>query len=254
MNASTLTKADISDFRELARSSALRKECQLVVVEGFRAIDGAKRSGASVHTIFTTDEQDSRFDAYRNNAEIKFVTEKAIGRISTTPSPQNAIALCSMPIFSDQEFITSAQNKPIFVLDHVADPGNMGTIFRSAVAFGIGGVITLGGCDPFHPKVVRSSAGSLFGCPIYDAQEFELDILLKDRTIYVADAKGEAHLEDIKESKSPAIIFGSEAEGIITDFFQNNTVKFSIPMEELCESLNVAMTAAIVAHGIRHED
>ena len=251
MNGSRLSRNDITELRELARSSSLRNEMRQVVVEGYRAISGAYLSGARFRSILVTDQEDTRVASI--NADKYVVDPVALERIATTSNPQHAVAVCEMPVMNIDDIVSGKLSKaPIFILDNVSDPGNVGTIIRSAVAFGLGAIITVGGCDAFHPKVVRSSAGTIFGCPILPVDEYELEHLLKRREVFAAaapipDEEG-VTLDQCSFPNNPAVVFGNEAHGIITPYFENNTRPFSIPMAELCESLNVAMTATIVAY------
>lgn len=242
----TLTRNEVSELSELGKSASFRYETRRVLVEGSRAVSGARLAGAKFDYLIVSDENQIE-EEYESITYL--VDEKAIGKISTTPNPQNVLGICKLPETGLSDFSKTPLNKKsVFVLDHISDPGNLGTIFRSAVAFGVGGVVTIGGCDPFHPKVVRSSAGSLFACPVVSLEEFQLGELTKSRTVYCADSNGHAKLEDTKFEENSCIVFGNEANGIITEFFLKNTTSFTISMQELCESLNVAMTATIVAH------
>lgn len=250
MNHSRLSRNEITELRELGRSSSLRHESGRVLVEGYRAISGAQRAGAKFRYILVTDHEDERMAAIP--AEKIVVDQTALEKIATTSNPQAALAVCELPVTSIDQIVSGTiSRKPIFVLDNVSDPGNVGTIIRSAVAFGVGAIVMVGGCDPFNPKVVRSSAGTIFACPIISIEEYQLDQLLARRQVYSAAVSQDATLDNTKFAKSAAVVFGSEAHGIITPYFENNTQPFAVPMQELCESLNVAMTATIVAHHLR---
>lgn len=242
---SHLSKAEVTELRELSRSSSFRNESHRVLVEGFRSLAGAFRAGSNIEQVLTVNPNDERLIYLPSTSEIISVDGKTLERIATTTSPQDVVAICSMPK-QDPSVLTN--DLPIFVLDNVSDPGNVGTIIRSSVAFGVGAIVMIGGCDPYHPKVVRSSAGTIFGCPIIVAQEFELPSLFDSREIYCAAAGQDNQLSSLKMPNNAVVVFGSEAHGIITPYFQNNPATFSIHMAELCESLNVAMTATIVAH------
>lgn len=254
MSDSVLTKADVTELRELARSSSLRNEQGLVVVEGFRAISGAIAAGGRCERLLLVRGFHLPFRTSRICTEWEveppefttYVEQNVLDRIATTTSAQGAVGIFRMPSISTED-VTHART-PLFVLDHVSDPGNMGTIFRSCAAFSISAVVTVGGVDPYHPKVVRSSAGTIFGLHVYPAHEFELEDLLENRTLFVADAHSETPVSDLRVSNSSAYVFGNEAHGIQTQFFAHNAEYFTIRMAELCESLNVAMTATIVAH------
>ena len=250
MNNSRLSRNEITELRELSRSSSLRHESGRVLVEGYRAISGAVQAGAKFRYVLVAKSEDERMASIP--AEKIVVDETSIERIATTSSPQAALAICEMPVTSIDQIVSGKiARKPIFILDNVSDPGNVGTIIRSAVAFGIGAIVMVGGCDPFNPKVVRSSAGTIFACPILTAEEYQLDQILGRREIFTAAASEDSFLENTKFPHNAVVVFGSEAHGIITPYFENNTHPFAVPMQELCESLNVAMTATIVAHHLR---
>lgn len=247
MNHSRLSRNEITELRELSRSSSLRHESGRVLVEGYRSISGAARAGAKFRFILTTDHNDEKMATIA--AEKIIVDKTALERISTTSSPQSALAICEMPVTTIDQIVSGhLSNKPIFVLDNVSDPGNVGTIVRSAVAFEIGAIVMVGGCDPFNPKAVRSSAGTIFACPIITIDEYQIKQILAGREVFSADSSTQDTLDSTKFPKNVAVVFGSEAHGIITPYFENNTHPFTVPMQELCESLNVAMTATIVAH------
>lgn len=247
MNHSRLSRNEITELRELSRSSTLRHESRRVLVEGYRSISGADRAGAKFRFILVTNYDDEKMATIP--AEKIVVDQVALERISTTSSPQSALAICEMPVTSIDQIVSGTiSRKPIFILDNVSDPGNVGTIIRSAVAFGIGAIIMVGGCDPFNPKVVRSSAGTIFACPIITIDEYQLEQILARREVFSAESSEHNTIDSTKFPKNAAVVFGSEAHGIITPFFKNNTHPFTVPMQELCESLNVAMTVTIVAH------
>ncbi len=247
MTEPQLSRNRILELARLGVSSSARDEAKLVLVEGYRAIAGAASARAKFESIFVLDDSDTRLQNI--DAQVVKIDDKTAKKIATTTNPQGAIGICKMPVFNPEELAKGVLfNKPVIVLDNVSDPGNVGTIIRSARAFGIGAVVMVGGCDPFHPKVVRSSAGMIFGIPVASIEPYQLERILDGRKIYKAQASKEDELQTINFEKNPAIAFGSEANGFVTEFFENNTLGVSINMEESCESLNVAMTATIIAY------
>ena len=238
---------DLIERAQFGRSSSARYDSKLVLVEGSRAIAGAKNSGAKIRHILAIEpgELQTEFPGM----EIIQIDVKSAKSIATTTNPQGVMAICEMPIFDPLTISSGEQfEKPVIVLDNVCDPGNVGTIIQSATVLVLTAVILVGGCDPFHPKVVRSSAGMIFGCPVSSIEPFQLEEILKGRQIYKAQASDSSELQTIDFPNNPAIAFGNEANGFQTEFFRNNTLEVSINMEELCESLNVAMTATIIAY------
>ena len=151
-----LEKSFVKELRELSRSSSLRHEHELVLVEGYRAIAGAIDSGAGIQEIYYSDPSKVVLFGNVDKEKLIEVTDKAIVQFSTTKNPQSAIALCSMPRTNKDCFKSEKnKNRPVFVLDNLTDPGNVGTIMRSAVAFDFAGIVMIGGVDPFITKVFK---------------------------------------------------------------------------------------------------
>ena len=244
-----LEKSFVKELRELSRSSSLRHEHKLVLVEGTRAISGAIDSGAQIQEIYFSDSANTPTFTKISSEKYVSVSEKVIAQITTTKNPQNVVALCHMPV-SKPGALSNQKNidKPIFILDNLNDPGNVGTIIRSAVAFGFAGIVVLGGVDPFNTKVIRSSAGTIFGLETVIVNEYELEGMLSERPIYATRADAKEELNEIEFKSNSAFVLGNEAHGIKGEYFEKNATSLRVNMEELCESLNVAMLATIVAH------
>lgn len=244
-----LEKAFVKELRELSRSSSLRHEHKLVLVEGYRAIAGAIASGAHIQEIYYSDPSKVVLFGGVDKEKLVEVSDKAITQFSTTNNPQSAIALCTMP-HANKDCFKNEKNKhrPIFILDNLTDPGNVGTIMRSAVAFDFAGIIMIGGVDPFNTKVIRSSAGTVFGLDVLIAEEYQLDDILGSRPMYATRADGESELGSTSIDSNAVFVLGNEAHGIKGEYFENNATSLRVNMAELCESLNVAMLATIVAH------
>ncbi len=246
-----ITKNEIKELRELARSSAFREQNSKCVVEGIRSVKGALLAGGKLKRLLVTDELQSEFTEIDNSIK-DVVDTSAIEKIATTKSPQGVVGIFELPL---QDVDRVKCNQKILVLDQVSDPGNLGTIIRSCVAFNIRALILVGGCDPYNPKVIRSSAGSVFGLDVYQSFEYELPDLLKEFDIFSADIASENDISILDNQKGKvAVVLGSESDGIRTEFFDNNATSFSINMADLCESLNVAMTASIVAHELNRNN
>lgn len=172
---------------------------------------------------------------------------EVIAALSGTQSPQGVIALCRIPEYSLTEIVQS--RRTVVVMDNISDPGNLGTIIRTADATAAAGVLLYGNCvDPYNDKVVRSSAGSIFRVPI--ATLDSISDLPPTRSVYTLAADADLSLTDLEESHRvgpQTWVIGSEAHGISPDWSARvpDPIHVSIPMADGVESLNAAIAASI---------
>ena len=135
------------------------------------------------------------------------------------------------------------------MLDGVQDPGNVGTIWRTADAFGAAGLVLLPGCaDPFSPKTVRASMGACFRLPVWEAGLDELDAALRRAGVPLYATALREDTEDVRSAAlaGAAVIIGSEGRGVSRQALERCQKTLKIPMRERCESLNAAVAAAVV--------
>ncbi len=162
-----------------------------------------------------------------------------IDRVASTESPQPILAVVRIPA-PTLDLSTAGF---VLVADRIADPGNLGTILRSAEAAGVDGVgLTAGSVDPFNPKVVRASAGALFRVPVLDTTVAAVRAAGM-RTIGTSSHRGTAHTEADLTGRS-ALVVGNEAHGIPDDAGVDEWV--TIRHHGRAESLNVAMAATVL--------
>lgn len=135
----------------------------------------------------------------------------------------------------------TAPTTPFLVLDRIQDPGNMGTILRTALAFGFNTVYTIDSVDPYSPKVIRASSGMSLKLNII-ATDYQN--LPQDTLYYIADIAG-GKPGPIKD-KNFGIVLGNEGQGVSPELFKLPHKVFTIPMEAQCESLNVAVAGGII--------
>jgi len=141
------------------------------------------------------------------------------------------------------------QAKVLLVLDGVSDPGNVGTLLRAAAASGAGGVILTGNsADPYSPKVIRSSAGSIFHCPvaILDQEELLTRGANEDFVIVAADAHGGLNYRNFSWPKKYFLVLGNEKHGISPEILTTADHRVTIPITGRAESLNVAMAGTVL--------
>lgn len=172
---------------------------------------------------------------------------KLMNSICDTRKPQGIAAVVKMPRWDLQNII---RNAGFFVLlDHISDPGNMGTIIRTAWALGVDGVLLTEGCvDPFSSKVVRSTMGGIFNVPLFPDLTLDDIKSLKSNgySLLCSSLEAKRSLFSVDFTKSKVLIIGSESQGVSNDIKELCDVFFKIPINTQVESLNAAIACAII--------
>ena len=208
----------------------------------------ALRSDLVVTDVFV-DEAADRDHLESGFGRLHVVGSGVLERVLSTVSPQPWAALVELPSTSAPEVL--AIDGPVVVLAGVQDPGNVGTVIRAAESAGAAGVLTLEGtADPFSPKVVRSSAGSVLRVPIVglglgDGELVDL-VHAAGRRLVVTAMAGTSDLWSGELGEQSVVVVGNEAAGVSQSLLDSADVSLTIPMRGEVESLNVAMAATLV--------
>ena len=188
-----------------------------------------------------------------NGIRMYQVDEKVMAKLSDTKAPQGVLAVIRTPEQNLRKLrpgTASDNNAPVIILDRVQDPGNLGTIIRTADAVGALGLILLEGCvDAYSPKVVRASMGSLFHLPVVQDVTAEEALTWCYRNGYEPAATALKNAQNVYKadiSKKMAFLFGNEANGVAEELQAAAETRLFIPMAGLAESMNVAMAAGII--------
>jgi len=229
------------------------------LIEGPHLAEMALNGGASISTVFVTEafmNKKEHQGLLRRMAgaagEIFEVTEQVLGKISYTETPQGITAVVSYHPLKPTE-LALQHTALIVVVDGIQDPGNLGTIIRTADAAGADAVVLLPGtCDAFMPKVIRSTSGSIFNVPVVYAEPDALVEWLQEKKIHFAVTEGKAGKDIFSADLSGplAVAFGNEARGVSSNLKQAADSALSIPIFGKAESLNVAASAAICLYEI----
>jgi TrmH family RNA methyltransferase len=228
-------------------------------IEGVRLVEEALRQDVAVRKIAYSPrlEKTGRGAELLSTARTKipkvewlYVSDEVLGTISDTQSHQGVLAVLEKEERSWEELW---QREGIIILLHeLQDPGNLGTIFRVADAGGAAGLILgQGTLDPYNPKVVRASMGSLFRLPFLVNQDLGscLKILrTKGYRILASMIRGGPSFWEVDFSQPTAVLFGQEGAGLSKDLVAAADGSFTIPMSPSAESLNVAMAAGLVIY------
>ncbi len=228
-----------------------------LLAEGPHLVGMAASSGASFEEIFLTEgfiktEEGSalldRLVRVQPPAKVVVeVTDRVLARISDTEAPQGIIALVSYESGSLHD-LRLKDTPLITACDGIQDPGNVGTIIRVADAAGADAVVVLpGSCNPFSPKVVRATAGSIFNIPVIKADHSDFIYFLTSRNInlIVTDIRAQKTLYQSDLTGPSAFAFGNEARGISEALAARADESVRIPIPGKAESLNVAVASAV---------
>lgn len=231
--------------RKLAGGSGkVRREEQLYLGDGVKLLEEAVRWKAPLRTVVVS--EGVSVPSVPDGVRVIAVPEDVMESISPMQTPQGALFLCQLPDTAPPEQLTGQR---YLVLDGVQDPGNVGTIWRTADGLGIDGIFLVEGCaSPYHPKTVRASMGACFRMPVWECSREELVKLLgRSQLPLYATALREDTI-DVREASMTrcAVVVGSEGQGVSQFLLEQSEKTLKIPMQERCESLNAAIAATII--------
>lgn len=249
MSSLDFKNSRVQELRRLLGRRSSRYDEGLFVVEGPVLVAEAVRAGWRVEAQFVPEGSDA---AVAGGGSVYELRPGVLERVASTPAPQPPIAIVSMPDVGDvHERLLEASF--VVALDRVSDPGNLGTILRSAEAAGADLVVlTPGGVDPYNSKVVRSSAGALFNLPVIVAELDELrtaGLRLIGSSSHDSDGRTVHPHTDIDLTGRVAVVMGNEAAGLPDEWDDANgpvAEWVTIPHKGRSESLNVAMATTVI--------
>lgn len=251
---SSLNNSHVKNITLLQKKPKAREEQGLFVIEGPKMFEEARElgllRGAYVSETYYYEklkEDPVFFDAL----VYEVFTDAVFKEVSETKTPQGILGLVRRPVYPIDD-ILNTPNPFLLLLEDIRDPGNLGTMIRTAEGAGITGVIFGDSTvDIYNPKVVRATMGSIFRVPFYQAGDFYETIdLIKQKgvTVYAAHLSGEIYDTEDCYRKSCAFIIGNEANGLSERATEKADRLIRIPMAGKVESLNAAVAAAILMY------
>jgi len=227
-----------------------RREQGLFVAGGLQCAREAltSKNGPEIKILYGTESGLSKVSEFDlNGVEVVEVSEAVMKAMSDTVSPQGLISLCYKPESEISELVATGSSRFIY-LHEIQDPGNAGTILRTADAMGISAVITSpDSVDMYSPKVVRSTAGSLWNIPVFEGISFsDLDKRLPNAQKFLLSSHAATSILDLEISGDCIAIFGNEARGVDAASLGKSVTEVTIPMAGRAESLNLSAAASIV--------
>ena len=243
----------VKELRALAASKKARQESGTFIIEGWRGIDTLLTHESQPYTIeqlvVSTDwKNDPRLpDSIDTVMLPDFIYEK----ISDV---KNAQGILGVVRHSPSPFEFFPDSGHYLLLDAIRDPGNLGTLIRSAVGAGFDGILLYGDCvEPFNPKVIRSTMGTFAFSNIWNVSSDDVARLLSaNYELCVTTGHEGKNLYKTVFPKKMILVIGSEAHGVSNDLMQLATQKITIPLAKECESLNAAMAGSICMFQIKH--
>lgn len=256
---SSESNAQIKELVKLQKNARHRRRQQCFVVEGVKLVGEAAEHGR-LERVFLSEtmvqeewKQLAGQPMFRDIPEdlVEIVTDPVFSKISDTVTPQGILGLVKMPGYTLEEILS--QEKQLFLLlDDLRDPGNLGTILRTAEGAGISGVIlSRESVDLFNPKTVRATMGAIFRVPFVYVENLAQTVEgMKERgiSVYGTRMEGSQIYDQPDYRRATALVIGNEANGISQEVLDRLTGGIRIPMEGSLESLNAAVAAAIVMY------
>jgi TrmH family RNA methyltransferase len=225
----------IKDITKL-KLKKYRQENNQFLIEGYHLVQEAYSAGLLKQIFYLEECPYKDIESYQ-------VTETVLKKLSALPSPQGIIGVCILPV-------KKALSDKVLILDNVQDPGNIGTLMRSASSFGFTTIIAENSVDFFNDKVIRSSQGAVFKLNLINTEIISFLKNNRDYSFYVTDLKSDIFLEDINfTSKKIGVILGNEGMGVSQEILNLVDNKIKIKMQNM-ESLNVGVAGSIIMYEI----
>jgi len=259
METPALSKTKLKDLSRI-RDKRFRRSSRLFLIEGATMIrEWLASKYVAEWVVTTTAFADSQPEVLRSitkrDAVLYTAHAKDVERLSDTETPQGIVAALRQPDESEQEWIQSA-SRTVLLLDHISDPGNLGTMIRTAEWFGASHVACSTSCvEVFNPKVVRATMGSIFKTHVLTESHLEsLMVKLGGRGYrrIAAAVRGGAPSDGSSSNERTALVVGSESHGISSSVQALCDASVSIPQSGHAESLNAAVACGILLYELRN--
>lgn len=242
MVITSVSNEKVKSIRSLSQKKYRDRE-NLFIAEGIKMVNEAIKANLKIKTVCVTEGVKERIHA--TDAEVLTVSESVFKSMSNEISPEGALAVIEKPCLQPKQ----AQGNSL-LLDGLKDPGNIGTIIRTAAAAGYKDIYLLETADPFNPKTVRSSMSGIYFVNLYSVTKEDFSLYAKN--VIVADMQGE-NLFDFKPNGNFCLAIGSESNGVSKEVLSVAKAKISIPMEKHSESLNAGVAAGISMYVLNHQ-
>ncbi|MCW2737745.1 MAG: methyltransferase [Nocardioides sp.] len=243
----TVGNGRVKEARKLSRRS-VRTERRLFLADGPKAIEGALSVEGCVVEVFATPAALEQYAVLLGGTDVTPVDDRAMASMSDSVSPAGVVAVCRH-FDAPLEHVVTASPRLLVICADVRDPGNAGTVIRTADAAGADAVVLAGqSVDPYNPKTVRATVGSLFHLPFAIAPDPATAVRAaqaRGLRVLAADGAGEVDLFEADLGVPTAWLFGNEAWGLPEELAALADQRVAIPIHGRAESLNLSTAAAV---------
>lgn len=251
---SSTANARVKNIALLQKKARERREQGLFVIEGRKLFEEVLRDAPeAICEVFVTEDflKNPVYGRMLETVSYELVTENVMKAMAETMEPQGILATVHIPEY-DKNALLEKEEAVWLALEDLRDPGNLGTILRTAEAAGVTGVLLSdGSVDMYNPKVVRSTMGAIFRVPHFYLSDFygELDRMRQTgATLYAAHLQGMQYYDEPDYEGCSVILIGNEANGLSGEVSELANCLIKIPMEGKAESLNAAVAASLFVY------
>ncbi len=243
MSYKTITSAQNPLIKSIVKlhTARERKATGLCIIEGKRALSTALEK-MSLEYLFCTSEQFAEAHSLAEESKMIIVPDTLMKKISAAQNPSGLLGVLKIPKELSEDLLT-----PGLVLAEIQDPGNMGTLIRTAVACKVSSIVIIDGCDPWSPKALQAAAGTTPLIQLFQWSWEKLIASKKELLLYALVVKGGQAPETIDQDKA-LLVVGNEARGIQTEWLNECDARITLEMPGSAESLNVAVAGSIATY------
>ena len=240
----------IKEIKKLIKSASRRKETGLYIVEGIRMV--REIPADAVKTLYVAESMTDKFADICNQipAEVEIVRDSVFQSMSDTNTPQGILAEVYQTATTEDDLFAGDAAPFLLIIERLQDPGNLGTIIRTAEGAGVTGIIlSADTVDIYNPKVIRSTMGSVFRVPFFytdDLEQTVLDLKARGIRVFAAHLAGKNNYEQEDYTGNTAFLIGNEGNGLTEKLSNMADTWVKIPMAGKVESLNAAIAASIL--------
>lgn len=250
------SNSQIKNLIKLQKQSKVRNEQGVFVCEGkkmFEEVANQKRN--LIQKVYLAESYYHQYvkqdPTYLKDMDFEVVSDQVMKEASDTITPQGVLAIVKQPTYTLSDML-SGESIRLLLLEDIRDPGNLGTMVRTAEGVGTSGIVlSKDSVDMFNPKVIRSTMGAIFRVPFLYAEDFLAclnQIKSEGIEVYAAHLQGAVWYDQVSYQGKSAILIGNEANGLSDEATSLSSQRIKIPMEGHVESLNAAIAAAVLMY------